>query len=110
MHDTGIAQPEGIKPSEKNVEPSSGPLPRADMASPAPDDATRAKTLLACGNHHEDDVAAGCQASGEMPMHERAGPSKGKGRAPLDTHERWPREHLSSQTPSDGGEEMTAIM
>ena len=80
------------------------------MVLPAPENATRAKILSAHGNHHEDDGATGHQASGEMPMHERAGPSKGKGRAPLDTHERWPREHSSSQTPSDGGGEMTVIM
>ena len=62
------------------------------------------------GNCHKDDGAAGHQASGETPMHKRAGPSKGKGRVPLDACERWLRECSSSQTPSDSGEEMTAIM
>src|ERR1700731_2666699 len=34
---------------------------------------------------------------------------KGKGREPLDTRERWPRERSSSQTLSNGGDEMTVI-
>ena len=69
MHDTGILQPEEIGPSEKNVEPSDGPLPRADVASPAPDNATRAETLPAHGNCH-DDGTVGHQVSG--PQKERA--------------------------------------
>src|ERR1700730_333768 len=96
MHNTGVMQPEGIGPSKKSIEPSGGPLLRADVVSPAPDNATRADTLSAHGNCYEDDGTTRCQASGEMPMCKRVEPSKGKGRVPLDTHERWQREHSSS--------------
>ena len=96
LHNTGIAQPEGIGPSEKIVKPSGGPPLRDDMVLSVSDNGTRAETLLAHGNCHEDDGTSRHHTVGKTPMRERVGPSKGKGREPLDTRERWPREHLNT--------------
>jgi hypothetical protein len=102
QRETGVAQPEGIGPSEGPHGEASG---RDDVASLGPDNANmRAETLSAQGNRPED----GSMGPPEPSMRGRAEPSKGKSRQLLGTREQWSREPSGSRAPSYGGDGSTA--
>jgi hypothetical protein len=104
QHDTSIAQPEGIGPSDG---PHGRSPARDDMASLGPDNANIwAETLSVQGNCPD----GGLMGLYEPSMHRRAGPSKGKSRQLLDTCKQGSREPSGSCTPSYGGDGTTVAV